>query len=473
MMRELMLAEFVNLAHKGRYIAVFKEISAEDFTPVTIYEKLKENLPNGIILENLYESESSHYSFICLGPLRTLEIYHDHDGQPFTALQEFQSQFTIAARDDVAELITSSAGFITYDAVRHFENISDRHPDTSLPDFYFNFYTTSLAFDHKKNTILISYLVKSDHPALEAYQQAQSKINNIIDALSIKQKNIPEKNKPVHPEIETDISDENFMRMVEKAKKYISQGDAFQIVISRCFKRNYSVNPFDIYKSLRKTSPAPFMFYLPTSYGVIAGASPERFIRVHDKTITINPIAGTRHRSSDNTDETIETDLLNDKKELAEHMMLVDLARNDIGAVSKPGSIEVNELLKVKHYSHLSHITSTVTGQLKENYHTFNAFSAAFPAGTLSGAPKISAMQIIDELETSKRGLYGGSICRLDASCNLESCIAIRMAILKDGIATIRTGAGIVYDSDPASEMRETCHKAQALLDTIAKAEGE
>ena len=217
------------------------------------------------------------------------------------------------------------------------------------------------------------------------------------------------------------------MRMVEKAKDYIIRGDAFQIVISRCFKRQYSVPHLEIYKALRKVSPAPFMFYFPTETSVIIGASPERFIRVHNKQVTVNPIAGTRKRTDERPDEVIAADLLNDKKECAEHMMLVDLARNDVGVVSEPGSVEVSELLHVKHYSHVSHITSTVTGKLQEKYDAFDAFVAAFPAGTLSGAPKIRAMQIIDELETSRRGLYGGAICRLDSIGNLDSGIAIRL----------------------------------------------
>ncbi|MFN7097528.1 MAG: anthranilate synthase component I family protein, partial [Gammaproteobacteria bacterium] len=240
-----------------------------------------------------------------------------------------------------------------------------------------------------------------------------------------------------------------------------------QVVLSRRFTEKYTVSPFTIYQALCQISPAPYMFFIPLTDRVIIGASPERLIAVNQGTVSINPIAGTRRRDNSKTEQDIEQDLLSDSKEIAEHMMLVDLARNDIGAVCKPGSIVVEELLKVKHFSHISHITSLVTGKLERKYDALDALAHAFPAGTLSGAPKIRAMEIIDELETSRRGLYGGAICRLDYAGNLDTCIAIRMAILKDGIATVRTGGGIVYDSSPLAEADETRHKARNMLETI------
>ena len=222
-------------------------------------------------------------------------------------------------------------------------------------------------------------------------------------------------------------------------------------------------------ETLKKISPAPYMFYLPTEHGVMVGASPEKLISVHNGQIEINPIAGTRPKNK--TESEIETDLLHDKKEVAEHMMLVDLARNDIGASCKPGTVKVKDLLRVKHFSHVSHIASTITGELRDDKDALDALAAAFPAGTLSGAPKIRAMEIIDELETSRRGIYGGAIVQIDADGNIDSCIAIRMAVLKDGIATVRTGAGIVYDSNPLSEANETRQKARGILEAIATAE--
>jgi anthranilate synthase component 1 len=476
MIQALAFDEFQVHAKNAKYVAVFQEIPAGILTPVMIYTLLNnEYEADGVMLEDLHLRECLRYSFMCFDPIATFTMNNDDDRHPLTALRDFQSQLSYSTRAEVTDLITGSVGFITYDAVRYFETIPDRHAaNSSLPTLLFNFYALSLTFDHEKQTILISTLVKIDADLLQAYNQAQQKIMAIINIFST---TIPAaepliKQKIASP-VQVDTSDADFMRIVEKAKDYIIRGDAFQIVLSRCFKRNYSVSPLDIYKTLRQVSSAPFMFYFPTESRVIIGASPERFIRVHNQQITVNPIAGTRKAAAGITNEMIKADLLNNKKELAEHMMLVDLARNDVGAVSNPGSVQISELLQVKHYSHVSHITSTVTGTLQKKYDALDAFAAAFPAGTLSGAPKIRAMQIIDELETSRRGLYGGAICRLDLSGNFDSCIAIRMAILEDGIATIRTGAGIVYDSVPADESQETYQKAQSMLDAIAQAHGE
>jgi anthranilate synthase component 1 len=261
------------------------------------------------------------------------------------------------------------------------------------------------------------------------------------------------------------------MQLVERAKQYIVHGEAFQVVLSRLFKKPYTVSPFAIYRSLRSVSPAPYMFYLPIDNSVILGASPERLVSVQGKQVGINPIAGTRRRTAESDLDAITQDLLSDKKECAEHTMLVDLARNDLGSTCLPGSVKVSELMRVRHFSHVSHIASTVVGQLKTEKDALDVLAAVFPAGTLSGAPKIRAMEIIDELEVSRRGLYGGVICRIDNQGDLDSCIAIRMAVLQDGIATVRTGAGIVYDSNPQAEADETRQKAQGVLEAIRLAE--
>lgn len=481
MLQPLTLNEFQVLATKAKRVAVFQEIPARGLTPIRIYALLNDLYhASGMMLENLHDSECPCYSFICFEPVASLAINQHDTKNPLEAIRDLQAQFAYSTRAEVCDFITSAAGFITYDAVRYFESIPDRHAaDTSMMSVFIHFYALSLAFNHEKQTILISYVVEvGDHPE-QAYQRAEAKIAAVIALLnsiapSANSESRNDSGLQKDPAIvKVDISDPDFMHIVEKAKDYIIQGDAFQIVISRCYKRQYSVSPFDIYQTLRQVSPAPFMFYLPTESQIIIGASPERFVRVHNKQMTVNPIAGTRKRSGEKTDKAIAADLLSDKKEIAEHMMLVDLARNDVGAVCVPGSVQVSELLHVKHYSHISHITSTVTGQLQNKFDALDAFAAAFPAGTLSGAPKIRAMQIIDELETSRRGLYGGSVCRFDAVGNVDSCIAIRMAILKNGVATIRTGAGIVFDSNPAAEAQETHQKAQSMLDAIAIAHGE
>ena len=484
MLQPLTLNEFQVLANKAKRVAVFQEILANGLSPVTIYAQLFEMYKaSGVMLEDMHERECPLYSFVCFEPVASLTVNHNDNQNPLTAIRDLQAQLAYSTRAEVADLITSAAGFITYDAVRYFESIPDRHTvDASMPNAFINFYALSLAFNHEKQSILISYVVEVGDCPERAYQLGQEKIATVVASFELSRKEKTgthagtgsgTKNPRNDGVVEIDISDVDFMHMVEKAKDYIIRGDAFQIVISRCYKRHYSVSPFDIYQTLRRVSPAPFMFYFPTESQVIIGASPERFVRVHNNQVTVNPIAGTRKRTGEKTDAAIAADLLSDKKEIAEHMMLVDLARNDVGAVSVPGSVQVYELMHVKHYSHVSHITSTVTGQLQDKFDALDAFSAAFPAGTLSGAPKIRAMQIIDELETSRRGLYGGSVCRLDALGNVDSCIAIRMAILKNGIATIRTGAGIVFDSNPFSEAQETHQKARSMLDAIDMAHGE
>lgn len=476
MIQHFTLNEFKDLAKEARRIAVFKEVPINQLTPLSIYHILHQFYKtDGVILEDLHQGNCSRYSYIGFESIDSLQINNEDAIHPLTALRHFQSQQTYVTRPEVAELITTIIGFITYDAIRYFEEIPDRHPsDPSLPILFFNAYATNLTVDHAKKTILISTIVEVDDQSEQVYIQVQQKIQTIIKLLSTEAhtQDVYIEKKTI-AEVEVDRSDSDFIEMVEKAKKYILRGDAFQIVLSRCFMQSYSVSPLAIYKTLRQVSPSPFMFYFPTNSGVFIGASPERMIRVHHQQVTVNPIAGTRKTTEASTNEAIAAALLNDKKELAEHMMLVDLARNDVGMVSEPASVHVSELLHVKHYSHISHITSTVTGKLQEKYDAFDAFAAAFPAGTLSGAPKIRAMQLIDELEVSRRGLYGGAICRLDSLGNFDSCIAIRMARLKDGIATIRTGAGIVYDSNPTAEAEETRQKAQSILDAIAQAHGE
>lgn len=481
-MQPFTLEEFKEYARNSSKVAVFEEIPAGNLTPITIYKRLNQNqTQEGVMLENLYNDSSCdgsrRYSYICFEPIQSFSIPYGTGTNVLEALRNFKSELQYATRHDVAHLITKAVGFFTYDIVSNFENITNQDAnENSFPLCLFHFFSFTLTFDHDNQTVLISILTDVNGQLDAAYHHAREKIQNIITTLTA---SIPSFECLINTKstdkatVDVDISDTDFMQMVIKAKEYIISGDAFQIVISRSFKRNYTIPPLAIYKLLREVSPAPFMFYFSMPDQTIIGASPERLVCVYQNEVTINPIAGTRQRINDQPDEIICTELLNDKKQLAEHMMLVDLARNDIGAVSKPGSVKVVDLLKVKNYSHVSHITSTVTGQLKDNCDALDALKAAIPAGTLSGAPKIRAMQIIAELEKTPRELYGGAFCRFDLSDNFDSCIAIRMAVLKDGIATVRTGAGIVFDSDPYAEAQETYHKAYGLLDAIAKAHGE
>ncbi len=470
MIKPTSLSDFQAQAKLNKRVAIIREISCKQLTPPLIYQLISKLYPtDGVIFED------QNHAHICFDPISSISVSNNNKNHPFSSLRALQSELACATQDEAAHLVTHAIGFITYDVIRSFEAIPDRHvANSSLPVLLFHFYRLSLVIDFKKQAILISLIVETNKELLKIYSKAQQKLSDIIALLStdILDTILLTSTNTVSP-IELETSDADFISMVKKAKEAILRGDAFQIVLSRCFKRRYFATPLDIYKTLRSINPAPFMFYFPIESGVIVGASPERLVRVHDRTITVNPIAGTRKKTPDKTNEMISLDLLSDKKEVAEHMMLVDLARNDVGSVSEPNSVTVKEFLQVKHYSHVSHIASTVTGKLQNEYDALDALIAAFPAGTLSGAPKIRAMQLIDELETSRRGLYGGAICRFDLLGNLDSCIAIRTALLQNGIATIRAGAGIVHDSNPANEAQETFYKAQSMLDTIAKADGE
>jgi anthranilate synthase component 1 len=403
--------------------------------------------------------------------IRIGEKSRNETKEPFAVLRELITELSVEGKKAGPELQNGAVGFLTYDAVRLFEEIPNQQEKNELPEMLFNFYQNTLSFDHLNQKLRICVTIETAGKAKENYQKAQTKIDGIIQKINQPFALNNDKHEKRKTSVEVDISDEKFVELVNEAKKYIISGEAFQIVLSRCFKKSYTVSPFNIYRALRRVSPSPYMFYLPLGDSIIIGASPEKLISVRNGRVAINPIAGTRRRGYEQKDEEIEHELLNDKKEMAEHMMLVDLARNDLGAVCEPGSVHLVELSKIKHFSHVSHIASVVEGQLQQNKDAFDALKHAYPAGTLSGAPKIRAMEIIDQLETSRRGLYGGAICRLDYEGNFDSCIAIRMALLKDGLATIRTGAGIVFDSDPIAEANETRVKAASVLEAISVAQ--
>lgn len=479
---------FTALSTQSKRIAVYQEIMADRLTPIRVMEHLKAEMQTGTLLESgLQQTEDGRYSYLAFGLMAQLSAYGNQVTQrigqkimtrcadPFQVLRELMADFLCDATSHELLRLHGAIGMVTYDAVRLRENIPDRHHiGNNMPDILFNFYHTTLIFDHFKHKLVLAKIVDLEGEKHEIYQSAmrylQDLIQKITSGLAIDTEKRIE--RLIEQQPEADINDADFMHLIEQAKDHISAGDAFQIVLSRCFKQSYSAKPLDIYRALRNVSPAPYMFYFPTKYGVMLGASPEKMITVREGQVEINPIAGTRARHGQQDEQRNAEELLSDAKELAEHMMLVDLARNDLGAVCVPGTIKIKELLQVKHFSHVTHLTSTVEGQLRSDQDALDALQATFPAGTVSGAPKIRAMEVIDALETSRRGTYAGAFCRIDALGNFDSCIAIRMAVLRDGIATVRTGAGIVADSNPESEAEETRHKAHGVLAAIALAEG-
>lgn len=468
--------EFKTLSENTEYVAVFEEIKCFDKKAVSIYRALCEKFKEeGSIFERTEKETGYHKAYLSFEPLKTLSIPYGDNPSPLESLKKFYHSFSCKTRKDVQKKITHSLGFIAYDIVHTFEKIADHHLlPSSFPLALFRVYETSLALDTKAETLLVSVIVKIDPkiPLESLYNQAMKKIQDLIHTLEAYEEHSPSLETHPLPTIEVDTADAEFENMVKQAQTFIQRGDAFQIVISRSFKRSYTVSPITIYNALYDNE-MPFMFYIPSDEGIILGASPELLVEVKNEKMTVNPIAGTRGKRSKEDEEKNREDLLSDEKELAEHMMLVDLARNDVGSIAIPGSVSVDELLKVRHYSNISHITSSVSGKLKPDCDAFDALKAAFPAGTLSGAPKISAMKIIASLEKSPRGIYGGAICRFNLDNDFESAIAIRTATLQNGIATIRTGAGIVFDSLPHKEAEETRQKARAILSAFYKGHGE
>ncbi len=483
------LQEFLELAKNSKHIAVYQEILADDITPISVFTALKDYMVSPTLLESGEKrSDTGRYSFLGFNPFaefiaknkKTILRVGNKDinlsDSPLNALRQTLQKYQCVNMPHHLGFIGGAVGFISYDAIRFFEEIPNRHEDIqNIPDLFFSFYSNCVIFDHQfeKLTIVRAVEIDGDLPSLfhDALNQIQKLINQIKQPKQNSEETVSATQNNKDFDVQIDITDEEYRNIVEKAKQYIIKGDAFQIVASRCFKQEVTVAPFEIYRALRRTSPAPYMFYLDRGDYVIIGASPEKLISVQNKKVTTHPIAGTRPRQNPDQDEMIAAELMAAEKDRAEHIMLVDLGRNDIGKVCKPGTVKVTEFAQAKKFSHVFHLVSVVEGELAEQYDALDALSAALPAGTLSGAPKIRAMEIIDELETSRRGLYGGAICSIDNAGNLDSCIAIRMAVLRDGIATIRAGGGIVYDSDPQAEADETRHKAKTVLDAIAFAE--
>lgn len=425
------------------------EFSSKGLTPLACYHAV-----GGLgccMLESIPEENGEKISMIGICPIATFQakgnfIEIDFQGKRF------------AGRGDPYEELRKFAlnrklfGFIGYDAIRLKEKLPDHLERGELPDFFFHLYQTVICFDHDRQKIIVTH------------EGAQEELDAICQRClaSIEP---PAMQNPKKIPIRADVSREEFAKLVDRAKEYIRAGDLFQVVLSRTFQCPIHARPFDIYRALRKTSLAPYLFFFEESAFAVAGASPELLISVHDGVISSMPIAGTCAKGD-------ESDLLSDPKERAEHVMLIDLARNDVGQVAQVGTVRVAESMAVRSFSHVKHIVSRIEGRLHPSLHPLDAFKAAFPAGTLSGAPKIRAMEIIEELERRCRDLYGGAIVSMDEKGNLTSCIAIRMIVYQNGLAEVRAGAGIVLDSIPLKEAIETEIKAKGALEALMLAEG-
>ncbi len=381
----------------------------------------------------------------------------------------------VAHIDGLPPFTGGAVGYAGYDVVRYVENLPHAPPDDrQLADLSFAFYDRMLVFDHITKTLTVLALAwpKKLGSPLAAYEDAGRRVDQLVDAL-----NRPEKDLPavdiVYPsdgplQFKSNFTQSDFQSAVEKCKEYIRAGDIFQVVISQRLEVEIDCDPFEIYRSLRVLNPSPFMFFLRSGGATLVGSSPEIMCRVVDGKMTVRPLAGTRRRgATDEEDQALEIQLLADEKERAEHVMLVDLGRNDVGRVACYGSIELPDLMVIERYSHVMHISSTVTGQLRDDCDAFDALMASLPAGTVSGAPKVRAMEIIDEIEPHRRGPYAGAVGYFDYSQNMDTCIALRTMVIVGNTVYVQAGAGIVADSDATSEYEETLNKARGLLKAI------
>ncbi|MFH1753980.1 MAG: anthranilate synthase component I [Candidatus Omnitrophota bacterium] len=482
--------EFIELAKRGNLIPIYREIVADLETPVSTFLKMNKS-DYAYLLESVEGGvKIARYSFLGCDPsiiIKTkgnkIEIIKGKSKRSFRAkedplaeLKKLISPYKFVSVGGLPRFCGGMVGYIGYDMVRHFEEIPDRNrDDLRLPDSIFMLTDTILIFDHIDHVIKVVCNVSvkdgiSKKRLAKAYDSATKRVDSIIKRLSRPLKIKPKKKRRKAPApFRSNYTKKQFMKMVEKAKKYIRSGDIIQAVLSqRLSKRLLTKEHFDVYRSLRSLNPSPYMFYLKFDRLKLVGSSPEIMVRCEDGRVEVRPIAGTRPRGQDSAaDEALSKDLLADPKECAEHIMLVDLGRNDIGRVCDFRTVSVNELKVIEKYSHVMHIVSDVTGRLKEDRDLFDVIRATFPAGTVSGAPKVRAMEIIDELENLRRGPYAGCVGYFSFSGNLDSCITIRTIVIKDNTAYVQAGAGIVADSKPEKEYVETLNKAAALIKAI------
>lgn len=485
---------FKKLARTGNLIPVCREILADTETPVTAFAKISQE-DFGFLLESVEGGEKiGRYSFLGTKPelifsskKNQAEIIQGGQKKslkisqtPLEIIRDLIKKYRPVKIEGLPRFTGGAVGFFGYDLVNFFEKLPEfKKDDLNLPDVYLMFMDTLVIFDHVKHTIkIVANAFTEDKSPEAAYQEALAKIESLTRQLSqpasLKIFDLAEHLKePGAENLKSNFTKKDFCEAVEKILEYIKAGDIIQAVLSQRFSEETKAEPFEIYRILRTVNPSPYMFYLKLGNLKLIGASPEVMVRVENREIITRPIAGTRPRGEDHQkDEVFEQELKNDPKEKAEHLMLVDLARNDVGRVSQFGTVVVDELMAVEKYSHVMHLVSNVRGQLLDNFDQLDVLRASFPAGTVSGAPKIRAMEIIAELEPTARGPYAGAVGYLDFWGNLDTCITIRTILLKDGQAFIQAGAGIVADSLPEKEYEESFNKAKALLKTIAAARG-
>ena len=481
--------EFLKLAKEANVIPVYKEILADTLTPVSAFQKISDGY--SYLLESVEGQEKiARFSFIGIEPsiilnskANSIEINKNGKvktylaDEPLKEIENIMSDFKAAETKGLPRFSGGLVGYMGYDMVRFFENLPDKNPDDlQIPDSIFMMADSLVIFDHSTHKVKIvvnAYLAQGSRlKAQGVYEKAIEKIEKIIKKLNKPEKKQKAKIKSKKHKIESNFTKKEFEGLVKKAKEYIRAGDIIQVVPSQRFHTKLDCEPFDVYRSLRSLNPSPYMYYLNFNDLKIVGSSPELLVRCENGIVETRPIAGTRPRGrNDAEDKKLEKELLADVKERAEHVMLVDLGRNDIGRVCKPGSVHVTDFMFIEKYSHVMHIVSNCRGILDKNKNAFDVLRACFPAGTVSGAPKVRAMEIIDELENTKRSYYAGAVGYFSFSGNMDTCITIRTMLVKGRDAFIQAGGGIVADSIPSREYQETVNKAKAMVMAIEIAE--
>lgn len=484
------LEQFKKIAKPGALVPVYREIVADLETPVSAYMKISAHQERAFLLESVEQADRiGRYSFLGSGPSivfksrgKQVTIIRDGASETFESdyplgeLRKLMAAYHPVEIEGVPVFHGGAVGYIGYDHVRFFEKLPDQNPDPlNLPDLYFLITDTILIFDHVRNKLLI---VSNAHVESDAHAAFHEAVRKIDDIESVLKKPLIVSTERIHSgqpdnSIRSNFSRDEFCAIVDCAKEYIRAGDIFQVVLSQRFERDVYATPISLYRALRCINPSPYMLLFEFPEFSLVGSSPEVMTQVQGERCMVRPIAGTRPRgASPEEDQALADELLADEKERAEHIMLVDLGRNDVGRVCNSGTVKPSQFMTIERYSHVMHIVSEVDGVLKPDADAYDAIRATFPMGTVSGAPKIRAMEIIDELENLRRGPYSGGCGYISFAGDMDTCIIIRTMVLKNGVAHLQAGAGIVYDSDPDREYEETMNKAKAMFRAVEFAEG-
>jgi anthranilate synthase component 1 len=480
---------FERLAKVGNLIPIYREVLADTETPVSALMKLYSK-PHVFLLESVEGGEKwGRYTFLGSDAHMIFKVKgenvlvqengqihgYKHEGDPMRFLKGLLHIYRPIPVDGLPRFYGGAVGFLSYDMVRYFEKLPDRtKEDLKTDDAIFLVTDTLMIFDNVRHTIkVVACAVTEGREDLRSvYDEAAKKIDGMIAILRA-----PVEKAEIHREAgedgppQSNMTPEYFRAMVKRAKDYIVSGDVIQVVLSQRFQRENRVDPVDLYRALRYINPSPYLFFLKLEDLILIGSSPEVMVRLEEGVVELRPIAGTRKRGKDEQeDRSLSDELLQDPKERAEHVMLVDLGRNDLGRIARIGSVQVDQFMAVERYSHVMHLVSHIQAHVSSDKDAFDVLKATFPAGTLTGAPKIRAMEIIDELEPSRRGPYGGAVGYLSYTGNMDFCITIRTMVIKDGRIYIQAGAGIVADSDPEAEYQETLNKAMGMMEAIRMA---